>query len=204
MEPLQIHQGIAALLDRANVDTDQIIPKQFLKTIERTGLGQHLFHDWRFLDDGRENPEFALNRPAFKGASILVTGPNFGCGSSREHAPWAILDYGFRIIVSTGYADIFYNNCFKNGILPIIVTPEDLSALMAEIRHHEGIRFRVDLESQELTTPGGRTVHFDLNAFRKECLLQGLDDIAWTLRFESDIQAFEQRQRQECPWLWQD
>lgn len=202
MESLTIHEGIAALLDRSNVDTDQIIPKQFLKKVDRAGYGEHLFHDWRFLEDGSDNPDFELNNPAFKNASILVAGDNFGCGSSREHAPWSILDYGFRVVVSTSYADIFYNNCFKNGILPIIVEAAELSKLMAEIRENEGVSFKVDLAAQQLSTPAGNTIGFDVDTFRKECLLKGLDDIAWTLQHDAKIGEFEEGQKASAPWLW--
>jgi len=199
---LTIHDGIAALLDRTNVDTDQIIPKQFLKKTDRAGYGAYLFYDWRFLENGRPNPGFELNNPAFNGASILVAGDNFGCGSSREHAPWSLLDYGFRVIISTSYADIFYNNCFKNGILPMIVTADELAGLMKEIRKNEGVRFRVDLQAQRLTTPGGLNIRFRVDDFRRECLLKGLDDISWTLQHETAITAFEERQQAQEPWLW--
>lgn len=202
MEALNKHEGIAALLDVQNVDTDQIIPKQFLKEISRIGFGKNLFYDWRYLSDGSENPDFELNKPAFKGASILVAGDNFGCGSSREHAPWALLDFGFRVIVSTSFADIFYSNCFKNSILPIRVSQEELADLMAEIRSNEGVRFSVDLEAQTLTTPAGKVVRFALDPFKKECLLKGLDDIGWTLEYADKIDAFEARQKSELPWLW--
>ncbi|MBU2643990.1 3-isopropylmalate dehydratase small subunit [bacterium] len=202
MESLTVHEGIAALLDRSNVDTDQIIPKQFLKKVSRSGYGAYLFYDWRFLDDGSDNPDFELNNPAFKGASILVAGDNFGCGSSREHAPWSILDYGFRVVVSTSYADIFYNNCFKNGILPIVVKPAELARLMSEIRENEGVRFRVDLAAQQLKTPGGTTIQFPVDEFRKECMLSGMDDIAWSLQHEAAISEFEKKQRLSQPWLW--
>ncbi len=204
MEPLTKHEGVAALLDRTNVDTDQIIPKQFLKKVDRAGYGVHLFHDWRFLEDGSENPDFELNNPAFKGASILVTGDNFGCGSSREHAPWSILDYGFRVVVSTSYADIFYNNCFKNGILPVVVGAIELSQLMTEIRENEGVQFKVDLTAQQLITPGGTTIGFNVDDFRRECLLKGLDDISWTLQHEAAIDEFENKQQSAEPWLWSD
>lgn len=202
MEPLTTYEGIAALLDRTNVDTDQIIPKQFLKKTDRAGYGAFLFYDWRFREDGSENPDFELNKPAFKNASVLVSGDNFGCGSSREHAPWAILDFGFRVIVSTSYADIFFNNCFKNGILPIVVTAAELSDLIAEIRQNEGVKFSVDLEAQRLTTPGGLSIIFTVDEFRRECLMKGLDDISWTLQHDSEIDAFEARQQSEEPWMW--
>ena len=202
MEPYVKHESIAALMDRNNVDTDQIIPKQFLKEVRRTGFGKDLFYDWRYLNDGSENPEFELNKPAFKGARILVAGDNFGCGSSREHAPWAIEDYGFNTIISTSYADIFYNNCFKNGILPIVVTKEELSSLMEEINANEGVKFTVDLETQTITTPGGTVIKFDIDEFRKDALLKGLDDIALTLQHVDKIDAFEAKQKQRLDWLY--
>ena len=189
-------------MDRANVDTDQIIPKQFLKKVERSGFGVHLFHDWRFLDDGSDNPEFELNNPAFKGARILVAGDNFGCGSSREHAPWAIADYGFNTIISTSYADIFYSNCFKNGILPIIVSKSELDTLMREIAENEGVKFTVDLENQQVVSATGKEVNFEIDSFRKENLLLGLDDIGLTLQQEDKISQFESKQRDSQPWLW--
>jgi 3-isopropylmalate/(R)-2-methylmalate dehydratase small subunit len=202
MQPYVKHTSVAALMDRSNVDTDQIVPKQFLKKVERTGFGVHLFHDWRYLADGSPNPEFELNNPGFRGARILVAGDNFGCGSSREHAPWAIADYGINTIISTSYADIFYNNCFKNGMLPIVVTRPELDKLMDEIRRNVGVKFTVDLEQQTVTTPAGTMVHFDIDGFRKETLLKGLDDIALTLQHVDRIDAFERKQRLEVPWLW--
>jgi 3-isopropylmalate/(R)-2-methylmalate dehydratase small subunit len=202
MQPYTKHESIAAAMNRSNVDTDQIIPKQFLKKVERSGFGIHLFHDWRYNDDGSDNPEFELNKPTFKGAKILVVGDNFGCGSSREHAPWAIADYGFNTIISTSYADIFFNNCFKNGILPIKVEKNVLDALMAEINANEGIRFGVDLENQQVTTPAGNNFSFDIDPFRKGNLLSGLDDIGLTLQHVDQIDAYEQRHKQNFPWLW--
>jgi len=202
MKAYKNHTSVAALMNRSNVDTDQIIPKQFLKKVERTGFGIHLFHDWRFLDDGSENPEFELNKPAFKGAKILVAGDNFGCGSSREHAPWAIEDFGFNTIISTSYADIFYSNCFKNGILPIRVTKEVLAALMAEIEANEGVEFTVDLPAQTVTTPGGIVINVEVDEFRKQSLIEGADDISWTLKHESKISEFEAKNKQQFPWLW--
>lgn len=202
MEPYKKHESIAALMNRGNVDTDQIIPKQFLKKVERSGFGVHLFHDWRFNDDGSDNADFELNKPAFKGAKILVAGDNFGCGSSREHAPWAIADYGFNTIISTSYADIFYNNCFKNGILAIKVDKDQLDKLMTEIAANEGVRFVVDLENQQVTTPAGNGFHFEIDPFRKGNLLSGLDDIGLTLKHADKIDAYEQRHRQTYPWLW--
>jgi len=203
MEPFVKHTGIAALMNRKNVDTDQIIPKQFLTKVEKTGFGEHLFHDWRFTEDGQPKPDFELNDPAFKNASILVAGDNFGCGSSREHAPWALMDYGFRAIISTSFADIFFNNCFKNGILLITVSPEELNQLMAEIENNKGTRFTIDLAEQKVTTPGGLNLTFEIDQFRKESLLQGLDEISWSLKHASEIEAFEKRQKEAQPWLWQ-
>ena len=202
MKAYKNHQSIAALMNRNNVDTDQIVPKQFLKKVERTGFGAHLFHDWRFNEDGSENPNFELNSPAFKGARILVTGDNFGCGSSREHAPWAIADYGFNTIISTSFADIFYNNCFKNSILPLVVESAKLDALMAEIVADEGVKFTVDLENQKVTTPGGNDFDFEIEAFRKHNMISGLDDIGLSLKHEDKISAFEDKQKQTLPWLW--
>lgn len=202
MQPYNKHESIAALMNRSNVDTDQIIPKQFLKKVERSGFGKHLFHDWRFNEDGSDNPEFELNKPAFKGAKILVVGDNFGCGSSREHAPWAIADYGFNTIISTSYADIFYNNCFKNSILPIVASKEQLAALMQEISANEGVRFTVDLENQEISTPAGNGFKFDVDPFRKENLIKGLDDIGLTLQHADKIDQYEEKHKQAYPWLW--
>jgi len=184
--------GIAAPLDRANVDTDQIIPKQFLKRIERTGFGEFLFFDWRYLDDGKTpNPEFELNAPALQGATILLADKNFGCGSSREHAPWSLLEYGFRSIIAPSYADIFYNNCFKNGILPIVLPEETVNALMQKAKANLGHQLTVDLESQTISDSDGLSIPFDVDPFRKHLLLNGLDDIGLTLQHEPDITAYE-------------
>jgi len=202
MKAYKNHESIAALMNRNNVDTDQIIPKQFLKKVERSGFGVHLFHDWRYNDDGSNNMDFELNKPAFDGAKILVVGDNFGCGSSREHAPWAIEDYGFNTIISTSYADIFYNNCFKNGILPIIVGEEELKTLMDEISANEGIQFSVDLENQTVSTPAGTILNFEIDPFRKNNLINGLDDIGLSLKYSDKIDAFEAEQKQQLPWLW--
>ena len=202
MEPYVRHQSIVALLDRNNVDTDQIIPKQFLKEVRRTGFGVDLFYDWRYLKDGTPNPDFELNDPAYKGARILVTGDNFGCGSSREHAAWAIADYGINTIISTSYADIFYSNCFKNGILPVVVTKEELDRLKREVASGKGVRFSVDLEKQELATPGGAVIRFEIDGFRKDALLKGLDDIDLTLQHAEKIDAFEKRQKKHLHWLY--
>lgn len=202
MEAYKNHQSVAALMNRNNVDTDQIVPKQFLKKVERTGFGAHLFHDWRFNADGSDNPEFELNNPAFKGARILVTGDNFGCGSSREHAPWAIADYGFNTIISTSFADIFYNNCFKNSVLPLVVDAAKLQALMEEVAADEGVQFVVDLENQKVSTPAGNDFDFEVEAFRKHNMMAGLDDIGLSLKHEDKISAFEEKQKQDYPWLW--
>ncbi len=202
MQPYNKHESIAALMNRSNVDTDQIIPKQFLKKVERSGFGVHLFHDWRYNEDGSDNPDFELNNPAFQGAKILVTDDNFGCGSSREHAPWAIADYGFNTIISTSYADIFYNNCFKNSILPIIASKEQLHALMDEISANEGTKFTVDLENQQLITPAGNGFKFEIDPFRKSNMLKGLDDIGLTLQHTDKIDEYETRHKQDYPWLW--
>jgi len=202
MEPYNNHTSIAALMNRSNVDTDQIIPKQFLKKVERSGFGVHLFHDWRFNDDGSDNPDFELNKPAFKSARILVTGDNFGCGSSREHAPWAIADYGFNTIISSSYADIFYNNCFKNGILPIRATKEQLQLIANEINSHEGCSLTINLETQTVSTPLGNNFAFEIDPFRKENLLHGLDDIGLTLKQIDKIDEYEQKHRRLYPWLW--
>jgi 3-isopropylmalate/(R)-2-methylmalate dehydratase small subunit len=204
MQPYNTHTSIAASMNRANVDTDQIIPKQFLKKVERTGFGQHLFHDWRFTDDAgkNDNPEFELNNPKFSGAKLLVAGDNFGCGSSREHAPWAIEDFGFNTIISTSFADIFYNNCFKNGILPIVASPADSDALMAEIDANEGVEFTVDLEKQTVTTPGGLSISFELDAVRKSNLALGLDDIGQSMQHVDKISEYETKHKSLYPWLW--
>ncbi|MCB1192383.1 MAG: 3-isopropylmalate dehydratase small subunit [Leptospiraceae bacterium] len=203
MNALTVHQGLIAILDRANIDTDQIIPKQFLKKIERTGFGQHLFHDWRFLDDSgkTENPEFVLNQKRYAGASILITRDNFGCGSSREHAPWALLDYGFKVIIAPSYADIFYNNCFKNGILPIVLQAKEVNELFLYADSTQGASIKVDLEKQEVTA-NGKSYHFEVDPFRKDCLLKGLDDIGLTLVHENKISEFENQHRKRYPWLF--
>ncbi|MFT5573903.1 MAG: 3-isopropylmalate/(R)-2-methylmalate dehydratase small subunit [Cryomorphaceae bacterium] len=202
MEKYTNHTSVAALMNRSNVDTDQIIAKQFLKKVERTGFGQHLFHDWRFLEDGSPNPDFELNNPNFAGAKVLVAGDNFGCGSSREHAPWAIDDFGFNTIISSSFADIFYNNCFKNGILPIVVDPQTLKDLMSEITANEGVAFSVDLENKKVSTPGGINIDFEIDGFRQNNLLKGLDDIGLTLKQTDQIDSYEEKHKQQFPWLW--
>jgi len=192
MQPFTRHTGIVAPLEALNVDTDQIIPKQFLKRIERTGYEDMLFYDWRYLDDGKTpNPNFEMNAPRYQGASILLTKDNFGCGSSREHAPWALHDYGFRCILAPSYADIFYNNCFNNGMLPITLPIETIEQLFAEVRAQEGYHLTVDLEQQTVTRPGGGIIRFDLHPFLRERLLNGWDQTGLTLRFEDKIAAYE-------------
>jgi 3-isopropylmalate/(R)-2-methylmalate dehydratase small subunit len=194
--------GVAAPLPMINVDTDMIIPKQFLKTIKRSGLGKSLFFDHRYLDNGDENPDFVLNRPAYRNARILITGENFGCGSSREHAPWALLDFGIRCVIAPSFADIFYNNCFKNGILPVVLPADEVARLAAEAEQGANAVFTIDLAAQQVSTPEGRQVAFEIDPFRKHCLLHGLDDIAQTLQKAVSIQTFEERQRAEQPWLY--
>ena len=191
MKPFIKHTGLVATLDRVNVDTDQIIPKQFLKRIERTGFGECLFYDWRFLDDGTPNPDFELNHPRFKGATILVARANFGCGSSREHAPWALLDYGFRSIIAPSFADIFYNNCFKNGMLPVALSEEQVERLFQQAAGNSGYELTVDLQRQWVTDDFGLRFSFEVDPFRRECLLRGLDDIGLTLQHEDLIRDHE-------------
>lgn len=193
MEEFKTLTGIVGPVDRVNVDTDAIIPKQFLKRIERTGFGQFLFYEWRFDTEGNVNPEFELNKPRYEGASVLVSRVNFGCGSSREHAPWAILDYGFRCVIAPSYADIFYNNCFKNGILPIVLSEEQVEDLFQRTAEHEGYQLTVDLENKVLTDQYGLRIAFDLDEHRRQFLLQGLDDIGLTLQHEDLITAYEQK-----------
>jgi len=192
--------GVAAPLKIVNVDTDMIIPKDYLKTIKRTGLGTGLFAEMRFNEDGSENPDFVLNQPAYRDAKILVAGDNFGCGSSREHAPWALLDFGIRCVISTSFADIFYNNCFKNGILPIVVSPEDLDKLMDDAERGSNATLTVDLEEQEIRGPDGGTVKFDIDSFKKHCLLNGLDDIGLTLARSAKIDSYEAGLAENRPW----
>ena len=201
MEKFTSLTGAAAPLEITNVDTDMIIPKQYLKTIKRTGLGAGLFAEMRYLDDGSLHPHFVLNKPAYKDAQILVAGHNFGCGSSREHAPWALLDYGIRCVISTGFADIFYNNCFKNGILPIKVSPEDLPKLMDDARRGANATLTVDLEAQEIRGPDGGVVKFEIDPLRKHRLLQGLDDIGDTLLDAPAIEEFEKKSAGARPWV---
>ena len=202
MEKFTRLTGVAAPMDAINIDTDQIIPKLHLRTIKRTGLGKVVFDELRFNQDGTEKPEFILNQEPYRNAEILVAGDNFGCGSSREHAPWALLDFGIRCIVSTSFADIFYNNCFKNGILPVTVAAQELEALMADASDRENPVLTVDLHTQEIIRPNGATVSFKVDDFRRECLLDGLDDIGLTMQKVTMIDAFEKTQRERQPWLY--
>jgi len=203
--------GIVAPLDRANVDTDMIIPKQFLKSIKRTGFGQNLFDELRYLDEGQAdqscegrpiNEEFVLNQSRYQGSSILIARQNFGCGSSREHAPWALDDYGFRCVIAPSFADIFFNNCFKNGLLPIILSEEIVDKLFTDTFKNDGYQITIDLASQTITSPSGDSISFDIDAFRKHCLLNGLDEIGVTLESVADIKVYEDKRRKEAPWLF--
>ena len=200
MQKFDVLTGVAAPLPILNIDTDMIIPKQYLKTIKRTGLGKGLFSEMRYREDGTENPDFVLNKDAWRKAEILVAGDNFGCGSSREHAPWALLDFGIRCVISTSFADIFYNNCFKNGILPIVVSQEDLDKLMDDASRGSNAILTVDLEAQEITGPDGGRIGFEIDAFRRHCLLNGLDDIGLTLEKASSIDSFEKATANSRPW----
>jgi len=201
MEKFDVLEGVAAPLKLVNVDTDMIIPKQYLKTIKRTGLGTGLFSEMRYKDDGSENPDFVLNQSAYRKTKILVAGDNFGCGSSREHAPWALMDFGIRCVISTSFADIFYNNCFKNGILPIVVSKDDLEKLFDDASRGANATLTVDLVAQEIRGPDGGTVHFEIDPFRKKCLLEGLDDIGLTLQKADSITRFETGKQTDQPWL---
>ena len=211
MQAFTQHSGLVAPLDRANVDTDQIIPKQFLKSIKRTGFGQNLFDEWRYLDVGQPgqdcsqrpiNQDFVLNFPRYQGASVLLARENFGCGSSREHAPWALEEYGFRAVIAPSYADILFNNSFKNGRLPIILTEAEVDELFQQAEACEGYQLSVDLAAQTVTRPDGKVYHFEVDAFRKHCLLNGLDDIGLTLQDSDAIKAFETQHQQSNPWLF--
>ena len=210
MQPFTRHTGLVAPLDRANVDTDQIIPKQFLKSIRRTGFGDNLFDEWRYLDRGEpgrdnrgrpRNPDFVLNQPRYEGASVLLARRNFGCGSSREHAPWALEEFGFRALIAPSFADIFLNNCFKNGLLPIVLPELDIDTLFSESAAQPGYRLAIDLPEQTVTTPGGRVYRFEVDAFRKDCLLHGWDDIGLTLKHADKIKSFEAARLKRQPWL---
>ncbi len=212
MKPFTVLNGIAAPMDRANVDTDMIIPKQFLKSIKRSGFGPNLFDELRYLDEGQPgqdcskrplNPEFPLNFPRYQGASILLARENFGCGSSREHAPWALEDYGFRCVIAPSFADIFFNNCFKNGIVPIVLDANTVDRLFQQLYASEGYQLTIDLPAQQVITPDGETIPFEIGAFNKHCLINGLDDIGITLQDEGEIRSFEERYRQQAPWVFQ-
>ena len=200
MEKFNKLRGVAAPFNMINIDTDKLIPKQFLKTIKRTGLGKHLFNEMRFNEDGSEKPDFVLNKVAYRDSNIIVAGDNFGCGSSREHAPWALLDFGIKCVISTSFADIFYNNCFKNGILPIVVTKQQLDQLMDDAENGANAVLDIDLEAQEITRPNGESVTFEIDEFRKHCLINGLDDIGLTMEKEKNIDSFEKKRATEQPW----
>ncbi len=202
MEPFTTLRGLVAPLERTNVNTDEITPARFLKTIRRTGFENALFANWRFLNDGSPNPDFVLNLPRYQGAKILLADDNFGCGSSREHAPWALHDYGFRCLIAPSFADIFYNNCFNNGILPITLDAATVQELFAEVADTEGYTLDIDLAAQTITTPSGHVIRFEIDTFRKEALLQGLDNIGWTLSHNDEITSYENRRKQEAPWLF--
>ena len=206
MEAFKTLSGMTAPLDKINVDTDQIIPKQFLKKIERTGFGIHLFHDWRYTDDAAKcsNFDFVLNLPRYKGAQILLTRENFGCGSSREHAPWALQDYGFKCVIASSFADIFFSNCRKNGILAVVLHPKEIQSLFEEVEAYEGCQLTVDLPKQTVSSPQGKAFSFEVDVFAKNCLLNGLDDIDWTLQFEKKIHDYEQLAKKKKPWLFLD
>lgn len=213
MEPFNKHTGHVAPLDRANVDTDLIIPKQFLKSVKRTGFGPNLFDPLRYLDEGQPgmdnslrpiNPDFVLNQERYRGASILLARENFGCGSSREHAPWALLDYGFKVLLAPSYADIFYNNCFKNGMLPVTLPEDAIDAMFAEVKSRKEFQLVVDLERQRITLPEGDQLQFVLDPFRRQCLLQGVDEIGLTLKKAERIRGYEKNYRERCPWLFED
>lgn len=211
MKPFTTFTGIVAPLDRPNVDTDAIIPKQFLKSIKRSGFGPNLFDEWRYLDHGEPgmdnsqralNPDFVLNQARYRGAEILLARDNFGCGSSREHAPWALVDYGFRALIAPSYADIFFNNSFKNGLLPIVLPAATVSRLFSAVAAAPGFSLHIDLPAQTIVTPDGESIGFEVDAFRKHCLINGLDDIGLTLQYRTDIERYEQRRKLEAPWLF--
>ena len=201
MEKFTKLRGVAAPFNMINIDTDKILPKQFLKTIKRSGLGKHLFTELRYTDDGSENPDFVLNKTSYRDSNIIVAGDNFGCGSSREHAPWALLDFGIKCVISTSFADIFYNNCFKNGILPIVVNKQQLDQLMDDAENGANAVLDVDLEAQEIIRPRGGKATFEIDEFRKHCLINGLDDIGLTMEKEENIDDFEKRRAAEQPWV---
>ena len=211
MDKFDKHHGVVMPLDRHNVDTDAIIPKQFLKSIKRSGFGPNLFDEWRYHDHGEpgmdnssreKNMEFVLNQPRYEEGTILLGRHNFGCGSSREHAVWALMDHGFRVVIAPSFADIFFNNCFKNGLLPIVLDEDVIEHLFAEVHAHHGYRLRLDLPAQEIHLPDGDVIHFDIDPFRKDCYIRGLDDIGLTLEHAADIRNFEEKRRQSAPWIF--
>jgi len=211
MEKFDKHQGVVMPLDRHNVDTDAIIPKQFLKSIRRSGFGPNLFDEWRYLDHGEpgmdhssreKNMEFVLNHPRYENGTILLGRHNFGCGSSREHAVWALMDHGFRVVIAPSFADIFFNNCFKNGLLPIVLDEAVIDHLFTEVHAHHGYRLHLDLPAQEIRLPDGEIIHFNIDPFRKDCYIRGLDDIGLTLEHAADIRDFEEKRQQSAPWLF--
>ena len=211
MEKFDKHQGVVMPLDRHNVDTDAIIPKQFLKSIRRSGFGPNLFDEWRYLDHGEpgmdhssreKNMEFVLNHPRYEDGTILLGRHNFGCGSSREHAVWALMDHGFRVVIAPSFADIFFNNCFKNGLLPIVLDEAVIDHLFTEVHAHHGYRLHLDLPAQEIRLPDGEIIHFNIDPFRKDCYIRGLDDIGLTLEHAADIRDFEEKRQQSAPWLF--
>ena len=211
MEKFDKHHGVVMPLDRHNVDTDAIIPKQFLKSINRSGFGPNLFDEWRYLDHGEpgmdhssreKNMEFVLNHPRYEDGTILLGRHNFGCGSSREHAVWALMDHGFRVVIAPSFADIFFNNCFKNGLLPIVLDEAVIDRLFTEVHNHHGYRLHLDLPAQEIHLPDGEVIHFEIDPFRKDCYIRGLDDIGLTLEHAGDIRNFEEKRRQAAPWLF--
>ena len=204
MEPFIQHTGLVLPLDRTNVNTDEITPARFLKTIKRSGFENALFANWRYADSQGTQPDanFVLNQPRYQGATVLLAEDNFGCGSSREHAPWALQNYGFRTLIAPSFADIFYNNCFNNGLLPITLDHATVRSLFAEVEAHEGYQLSVDLAAQTVTTPGGRVIHFEIDSFRKDALLKGLDNIGWTLSHTDEIQAYEEKRKQITPWIF--
>ncbi|PVZ68873.1 3-isopropylmalate dehydratase small subunit [Pelagibaculum spongiae] len=211
MDKFTCHDGLVVPLDRANVDTDAIIPKQFLKSIKRSGFGPNLFDEWRYLDKGEPgrdnssrplNPDFVLNQPRYAGASVLIARENFGCGSSREHAPWALEDYGFRVVIATSFADIFFNNCFKNGVLPIVLDPAQVDQLFEQVNSQQGFRLVVDLENRQINMPDQTSITFEVDEFRRHCMLNGLDDIGLTLQHADSIQKYEAQRKQNAPWLF--
>ena len=203
MQPFINHTGLVVPLDRANIDTDAIIPKQFLRKIERTGFGKHLFHEWRYLDyEGtQENPDFVLNQAEYRNSTVLLTRDNFGCGSSREHAPWALSDYGFRVIIAPSFADIFYNNCVKNGILLVILKSFEVDELFKDVWNTPQAKITADLEAQTVASPTGKKYSFQIDSFAKDCLLKGLDQIGWTMQFDQQISSFENKMKNSRPWL---